>query len=524
MGSGDASYQWSLCESSVLLPAPAAIAVDPHCLWCCRFFCMSFINTILDSLANSLVITAPGGGTERTSCRVCCSCPAVYGVLPCSLLFLVAYSWATQRLSRQILFNIIISSFLLLYSAFALLYPSHESLHFHMMADQALTTLPIGLAGLVGMVRNWMFTMFYCVSELWGDIVLSLLFWGLANDTTTLRDAPLLYPLFGVGANVAQTLAGRMLSVAQQAPTIAAAAADAARISSGAAASPSGQELEYQPRQQQPPDSRRGQGRRRPSMSLKQAVVFLVKSPQIRCLALMALAQGLSTNLLDIAWKTHLHMLHPSPGAYAAFMGEVAMWTGIVTGTFMFASPILFERLGWQGVASVTPRFMLWAGMPFFAGISLYALWPAHSGLGAVATLRILVLGGAMLQIFARGAKFAMYKPAEEMVYIGLDEESRTKGKAAIDVVGAQTGKSIGSVLQQVVLLLLSGGSRAGSLPIMAVAFFAMLRSWIGVPALTARQHVSCRRSSAADGCTSNRSLQQLQALSSLSQPMAISA
>ena len=60
----------------------------------------------------------------------------MYGVLPCSLLFLVAYSWATQRLSRRILFNIIISSFLVLYSGFALLYPSHESLHFHMMADQ----------------------------------------------------------------------------------------------------------------------------------------------------------------------------------------------------------------------------------------------------------------------------------------------------------------------------------------------------------------------------------------------------
>lgn len=43
-----------------------------------------------------------------------------------------------------------------------------------------------------------------------------------------------------------------------------------------------------------------------------------------------------------------------------------------------------------------------------------------------------------------------MFKPAEEMVYIGLDEESRTKGKAAIDVVGAQSGKSAGSVLQQV--------------------------------------------------------------------------
>ena len=54
------------------------------------------------------------------------------------------------------------------------------------------------------------------------------------------------------------------------------------------------------------------------------------------------------------------------------------------------------------------------------------------------------------LQVFAKGAKFSMFKPAEEMVYIGLDEESRTKGKAAIDVVGAQSGKSAGSILQQV--------------------------------------------------------------------------
>ena len=55
-----------------------------------------------------------------------------------------------------------------------------------------------------------------------------------------------------------------------------------------------------------------------------------------------------------------------------------------------------------------------------------------------------------------------MFKPAEEMVYIGLDEESRTKGKAAIDVVGAQSGKSLGSILQQA-LLLATGGAVAGA-------------------------------------------------------------
>ena len=59
-----------------------------------------------------------------------------------------------------------------------------------------------GLAGLVGMVRNWMFTAFYCSAELWGDVVLSLLFWGLANEMTNIEEAPVLYPLFGIGANV----------------------------------------------------------------------------------------------------------------------------------------------------------------------------------------------------------------------------------------------------------------------------------------------------------------------------------
>lgn len=76
-----------------------------------------------------------------------------------------------------------------------------------------MQVMPNGVEGLVGMVRNWTFTLFFCMSELWGDVVLGLLFWGLANDTTTLADAPTLYPLFGLGANIAQALAGSVLKL-----------------------------------------------------------------------------------------------------------------------------------------------------------------------------------------------------------------------------------------------------------------------------------------------------------------------
>ena len=168
---------------------------------------MSFNNTILDSLGNSLVITAEGGGTRVIPFLT------VYAVWPASFLFLVAYSAATQRLSRGAVFNLVIGSFLAFYAAFGLAYPSHGSLHLHALADGLDAWVPAGLGGAVGMVRNWMFTAFYCTAELWGDVVLSLLFWGLANETTSLEEAPLLYPLFGVGANVGQTVSGKALSV-----------------------------------------------------------------------------------------------------------------------------------------------------------------------------------------------------------------------------------------------------------------------------------------------------------------------
>ena len=61
----------------------------------------------------------------------------------------------------------------------------------------------------------------------------------------------------------------------------------------------------------------------------------------------------------------------------------------------------------------------------------------------------LAVVFGTAQNIMSKSAKYSLFDPTKEMAYIPLDQESKVKGKAAIDVVGARLGKSGGSLVQQ---------------------------------------------------------------------------
>ena len=92
------------------------------------------------------------------------------------------YSALDGMLTKPQLFRACIAPFMIYFLAFGLyIYPNRESLHPTTSADSLATILP---GGLVAIYRFWSYSLFYILAELWGTVVLSVLFWGLANDCT----------------------------------------------------------------------------------------------------------------------------------------------------------------------------------------------------------------------------------------------------------------------------------------------------------------------------------------------------
>ena len=71
-------------------------------------------------------------------------------------------------------------------------------------------SLPAGFAAPIAVLQNWTYSLFYLLANMWGSVVVSLLFWGFANEVTTVSEAKKYYPLFGMFANVALVFSGQV--------------------------------------------------------------------------------------------------------------------------------------------------------------------------------------------------------------------------------------------------------------------------------------------------------------------------
>lgn len=151
-------------------------------------------NTMADQAKDVVVLNVLGAK--------CIPFLQVYAVLPLSIAFLWGYQRLQQVFSRRVLFPVIISILVVL-----------KLLTVYFLLPNALMAMSAGPAsgGLIGIQSYVLPALFYGCCELYGDIVLGLLFWGFAIQATPPEKVDNMFPLYCAGANIAQILTGGVL-------------------------------------------------------------------------------------------------------------------------------------------------------------------------------------------------------------------------------------------------------------------------------------------------------------------------
>jgi len=449
------------------------------------FFAILFNYTILRDTKDVLMVTAPKSGAEVI--------PFIktYVNLPAAIGFTGIYASLTNKMEQRDVFYNCVWPFLAFFSVFAIfLYPNRAILHPHAFCDMLSSFLPAGFSAPLAIIRNWSFAVFYVMAEMWGSVVASLLFWGFANEVTTIDEAKKYYPLFGLFANVALIFSGQYVRWVSNMRSTLAPGVDAWAVSlkylMGAVMVGGGVVLGSFRHMQRNivPTLAKNKGKsaklakkKKPKMSMKESAKFLLSSPYIRNLAMLVISYGMCINIVEVSWKAKLKLAFPNPNEYSAFMGNFSSATGLVTLVMMLLGRTIFAKFGWRVAALITPINLGVTGLAFFA-LSIFsdffAPWTAALG---TTPLMLAVIVGAAQNILSKSAKYSLFDPCKEMAYIPLDQESKTKGKAAIDVIGNPLGKSGGALIQQI--LIFGVGSLSAATPYLGIILSGLILSWI---------------------------------------------
>lgn len=454
-------------------------------------FCVTFNYTILAATKDTIVVTAKGGGAEVI--------PVLKGgvVIIIACLVMLGYSKLCNKVSRNNVFYIILYSFMLFFLLYGLVFfPYKDLLSPHQSADWLLYHIGVQHKHWIAVYRYWMDSLFFVLAELWGAMMIGILFWGLANHINNVKNAARFYTLYTVGGQIGAAAAGMIVYyysnvISHQFATTVAFLMKIVVLMCFVIGLIYWWTNRYVVKQKQSELIVNIQDDRT-KLSLKDSLLFIIKSKYLGLIAFMVIGYGISVNMVEVSWKAMLKLQFPDPADYQTYMGVVQTILGIIS---LLVALLLggnfIRRYGWYASAQLTPIIISITSLLFFI---LYYLFPDYASnnhvllfannlnikcMWILTPLGLLVLAGTIHNIACKTMKYCLFDTTKEMAYIPLEREAKIKGKAAVDLVGARLGKSGASWTQLVLIDLIGAGSILGALPLLFPVVSFILIFWL---------------------------------------------
>ncbi len=464
----------------------------------CILGMQNLIRAMKDSVVNTLI------GTEIISFL------KFWGVLPAVFIFTIIYMKLVNVMRAEKIFYLMMSIFVAFFTLFAFyLFPNHESIHLNQATvDNLITNYP-NFKWFILLVSKWSFSLFYIIAELWPSIMYALIFWQFVNKITSVSESKRFYPVFSIFGQTGLIMAGIFLqnisyvnsffidllelsgeknvitlqvvisivSALGVIGTLCFLILNKFILKSGEA-----QNVKLKVKKS--------------SLSLKESIQMVLQSRYIRLITVLLFCYGLAINLVEGPWKKNAQELYPTMEEFSSFVGGYLKYTGIFTIAFGFVGSNMVRHLGWLPTAIISPIMMLVTGMSFF----LVANFTSFSALAMMYftftnPIALATIIGAVQNVLSKSTKYSLFDSTKEMSYVPLDDELKTKGKAAAEMIGTKMGKAGSALLQSLIFTLLPSATYTTISPFLMCVFLVVCVVWLwAVVELSKEYKLACKK------------------------------
>ena len=445
-------------------------------------FCILFNFSALRSIKDGLVV--PNIGAEVISFL------KFWVVLPSAIFFSLLYTKLSNLFRPEQIFYIIVSLFLSIIFLFAfVVYPNECLFHPDQESIDYYISLYPNFQWQLRIVGKWSYAIVYVVGELWSAIVITLMFWQLANSRVTTSQASRLYPYFALVGNLGLVLSGSMMifSTQENIPSFVllflgenlhGISDRALKISTisiiffGIVSMFFYRYIEFNTK------STSEGPKLKLKLSVKESLTLVINSRYLWKILLIVISYGLAINIVEGPWKSKVSELYPSTVEYIGFMGKFNVYMGLSCVVFTIGGSAILRFWNWFAGALMTPIMVGITGGTFFIFVvfanefkdwSLFLLDPVFAA----------VIFGSVQNIMSKSTKYSLFDATKEMAYIPLDEELKIKGKAAVDVIGTKLGKSMGALVQSLMFSFFPLASFDIISPYLMIIFLLIVCVWI---------------------------------------------
>lgn len=384
--------------------------------------CLNMNYIILRSARNALAVADLGGGAHSIPWFELC------GTMPGAILMTMGLTWLLNRMSMQKVFFVTLAIFVSFFVVFAfLIYPFLPA----MIAAAPLWVAPI-LPKIVSLL-------FFVMAELWKIALLTVLFWGFVNQSISMENAKRYYAPLMLGGSVGTVLASPIISLCTSDAfsgkswgfSLILMTSVIVVLSLITAWLFSLLSNRFQPIDA-PPEEKE-------SLSVWESILICCRSRYLLLLAWLTIADYIAYAMGEVIFFDVLKTRYPDPRDYCNFMGQLSLWSGVLTAvSALVITPLLLRRCRWVVASLVTPICLLAT-----EGVFFFSLW--HPALSS--QVELLVILGSIFFCLVRAAKYTLFDTSKEISFLLLPQLEKMQGKLVIDGMCARIGRGSASFL-----------------------------------------------------------------------------